>query len=114
MRALSGREVDADSSAVQRDAVAFLPGFASVGEALVGHESESAASSGHTVVYQSDIADAAVARENGVDLAFKSARVQIEHPQTFIFRRRLVVPETGATSVRRRMRLRRERCGISK
>jgi len=47
--ALSGGKVDADSPAVDIEAVTFLPGFPSVDEVLVSDESEAAASTGHPV-----------------------------------------------------------------
>lgn len=75
VRALSGGEVDADSPAVQLDAVAPFSGFAGVDDVLEGDESESATAPGHPVADQSDVANATVARKHRLDVALGRRRV---------------------------------------
>lgn len=110
VRALSGGEVDADSPPVQLDAVAPFPGFAGVDEVLVGDESESATAAGHPVADQSDVANAAVARKHRLDVPLRCRGIQIEHSQTFVFRRRFVTTEPGPP---RRASRGRSRCAAS-
>ena len=98
MRALSGGEVDANFPSVEIDAVAFVPGFAGVDEVIEGDESEAATSTGNPIVDQSDVTNAAVAREDGLHVTLAGRRIQIEDAQTLVFWRRFVSAEAGTAS----------------
>ena len=65
----------------------------------------------HPVVDESDVAQSSVPGEEIIDLLIRRIGIQVEHAQTFIFRRRLVMKMTGTTSkIEKRKRGGNESC----